>query len=213
MRKFVFTSLFALLVGAPGAYAQRGEIGVAVGGSLYRNQTLTNNGQSVTTGLSNGLSGSAWLGQDMYKYVGGEIRFTYERNDYQLSGLGSNLAFSGDAQVVNYDLLVHFTPRKARVRPFVLGGGGVKWYRGTGSESSVQPLSRFALLTHENELKPVVSVGAGVKVAVSQHINLRLEVRDYLTAFPNKIVTPNTNTSGTNMLHNIVPSLGLAYTF
>jgi opacity protein-like surface antigen len=213
MRNFLITSCLVLFAGVTGAYAQRGEVGVAVGGSLYRNQTLTNNGQTAQTGLSNGLSGSAWIGQNMYRYVGGEIRYTYERNDFKLSNGGSSVGFTGDAHVVHYDLLVHFTPRNSRVRPFVLGGGGVKLYRGTGAEAVSQPLSRFALLTHENEMKAVISAGAGVKVAVTKHVTLRAEFRDYITPFPQKIVTPNVNTSGTSLLHNFVPSVGLSYGF
>ena len=213
MRNFLLTSVLVLFAGVTGAYAQRGEVGVAVGGSLYRNQTLTNNGQTVDAGLSNGVAASAFIGQNMYRFVGGEIRYTYERNDYKLSGNGANVGFSGDAHAIHYDLLIHFTPRTSRVRPFVLGGAGVKYYRGTGAEAVSQPLSRFALLTRENDMKPVVTFGAGLKIAVTNHINLRAEFRDYLTPFPQKIVTPNVNTSGTSLLHNYVPNVGLSYSF
>lgn len=213
MRHFGFTTLFLLLMGAAGAYAQRGEVGVAVGGSLYRNPSITNGSQSVTAGLDSGFSGSAWLGQDMYKYVGGEIRYTYERNDFKLSGNGANVGFSGYAQVINYDLLVHLSPRGSRVRPYVLGGGGVKFYKGTGTESATQPLSRYALLTRANELTGVVSFGAGVKFNVSKHLNVRGEFRDYLSGYPHKVVTSNVNSSSPGLLHNFVPSIGLAYTY
>lgn len=213
MRQFFITSLFTLTLGVVGAYAQHGEVGVAFGGSMYRNPSITNNGQQITAGLSDGFSGSAWLGQQMYKYVGGEIRYTYEHNAFNLNGSGSNVAFGGDAHAIGYDLHIHLTPRTARFRPYVFGGGGVKLFRGEGTESSTQPLSRFALLTRENELRPMVSFGGGLKIGITDHLSVRAEFRDYMTAFPTKIVTPNVNSSSPAFLHNYVPNAGLSYTF
>jgi|SRR5579883_2070126 len=213
MRQFFLTSLFALTMGVVGAYAQHGEVGVAVGGSLYRNPSITNNGQNITAGLSDGFSGSAWLGQQMYKYVGGEIRYTYESNGFSLNGNGANAGFSGDSHALGYDLHIHLTPRTARFRPYVLGGGGVKFYRGMGTESATQPLSRFALLTKENELRPMVDFGAGVKFGITDHLYIRAEFRDVMTGFPTKVVTPNLGSSSPSFLHNFVPSGGISYVF
>lgn len=213
MRQFFITSLFALTLGVVGAYAQHGEIGVAVGGSLYRNPSISNGGQQVTAGLNNGFAGSAWLGEQMYKYVGGEIHYTYETNQFNLSGNGANVGFGGDSHSIGYDLHFHLTPRTSRFRPYVFGGGGIKYYQGTGTESATQPLSRYALLTKENELRPMVSFGGGIKFGITEHLFMRAEFRDMMTSFPTKILTPNAGSTTPNFLHNFVPNAGISYVF
>lgn len=213
MRNLAVLSCCILFAAGCVARAEHIEVGVGAGGSLYRNQTLTNGAQSASAGLDRGFAAGVWLGQDMYRYVGGEVRYMYERNDLSLSASGAKAGFRGDAHVVHYDILVHFAPRESRVRPFIFGGGGVKLYRGLGTESATQPLSRVALLTNGKDTKAVVSFGAGLKIHWTSRLYMRLEFRDYLSAFPDKVLTPNAGTSGKGWLHNFVPGVGLGYTF
>src|SRR5262249_32680194 len=105
------------------------------------------------------------------------------------------------------------TGSEATVRPFVSAGGGVKIFRGTGTEQAFQPLSNFALLTKAQDLTGLLSVGAGFKVRIAEHVALRLEVHDYLTPFPNKIITPAANAKVSGWLQDIVPMAGLAFTY
>ena len=60
----------------------------------------------------------------------------------------------------------------------------------------------------------MVSVGGGIKFAISPSIQLRVEVHDYLTPFPSKVITPNQGTKGGGgWLQDFVPMFGLSFTF
>jgi hypothetical protein len=91
-------------------------------------------------------------------------------------------------------------------------GGGVKLYQGTGAQVAYQPLSNYALLTQQQDLTPMVSAGAGLKFQMSQHVQIRLDVHDYLTPFPKNVITPNTGAKVGGWLQDIVPMVGISYT-
>ena len=92
-------------------------------------------------------------------------------------------------------------------------GAGIKVYRGSGTETAVQPLSQFAFLTKTNELKPLVSLGAGVKWQIAKSLQFRVEVHDYMTPFPKQVIAPNAGTKLDGWLNNIVPMVGISYLF
>jgi hypothetical protein len=75
-----------------------------------------------------------------------------------------------------------------------------------------QPLSNFALLTAQQDLAPLVSAGAGVKFQISSHVQLRLDVHDYLTPFPKNVITPNVGSKVGGWLQDFVPMIGISYT-
>lgn len=206
-------STFALLsaLAAPLTYAQNFEIGAGVGGSFYRNRTLTTATQSASAGFSNGIAATAWVGQNTRGKWGGEFRYTYEKTDLKLSGAGQDVKRSGDTHAVHYDVLFHLKDRESRVRPFLSAGGGFKYYRGTFAETPTQPLSSVALLTKTGELKPMGSFGVGVKFQLTERTQIRAEVKDYLSPFPSKVITPN-GSKGSGLLNDIVPMIGIAYT-
>jgi hypothetical protein len=95
----------------------------------------------------------------------------------------------------------------------VSAGGGIKIYRGTGSEVAFQPLSNFALLTKDQDLTGLLSLGAGLKFALAPHIQLRLDVHDYLTPFPKQIIAPAANAKVSGWMQDIVPMAGIAVTY
>jgi hypothetical protein len=87
----------------------------------------------------------------------------------------------------------------------------VKIYSGTGTEQAFQPLSNIALLTKTKEVKPMVSVGAGVKVSLAKSVNLRLEVHDYLTPFPQNVIAPAQGSKVSGWLSDLVFMAGLSF--
>ena len=99
------------------------------------------------------------------------------------------------------------------MRPFVAGGGGIKFFRGTGKERAYQPLSNLALLTKTQEVKGLISVGGGVKAVVSDHVLLRVEFRDYITPFPKEVITPSPGAKISGWLHDLVPMVGITFRF
>lgn len=201
------------------AYAQSGsatpkfEFGGGIVGSFYDDKTLSGPGGSAKAGFENGLGASVWLGQHMYSKVSGEIRYDYLRNDLMLDGSGSKVTFGGESHAIHYDLHFHFTDRRARTRPYILAGGGIKQYRGTGQERAFQPLSQIAVLTKTTQVTPMVTVGIGVKFAVGDRILVRLEFRDNLTRFPQEVITPNRSSGASGWVNNFAPTAGLSLAF
>jgi hypothetical protein len=194
--------------------AQKWEVGVAGGGSFYTQQTFTGSVASADASFTTALAASAWLGNDSGQYIGGEIRYDFEAGSPELTGGGAKETLAGQTHAIHYDILFHFTPRNSRVRPFVAAGAGVKIYRGTGEELAYQgPLESVGLLTETQQLKPLISVGGGIKFAVTPSIQLRVEVHDYLTPFPTNVITPNVGTKAGGWIQDLVPMVGLSFTF
>ena len=195
--------------------AQKWEVGVAGGGSFYTSQAFTGSISSADASFSTALAASVWLGNDSGRFLGGEVRYDFEASHPQLTSGSDKETLAGQTHAIHYDFLFHFTPRTSRVRPFVSAGAGIKVYRGTGQELAYQgPLENVGLLTKMQDLKPMVSLGAGIKFAVSPSIQFRVEVHDYLTPFPTNVVTPTFGTKGGGgWLQDFVPMFGLSFTF
>ncbi len=189
------------------------EIGGGVGESFYQSKSLKSSVTSGDAGFNNGLAGSFWIGNNMYDKLSGEFHYDYQMNDLKLYAGGTNLTFGGKSHAFHYDLLYHFTRRSAKVRPYVLVGGGFKLYQGTGTESAFQALNKLAILTKTDEIKPMVTFGGGLKFALSQHISLRLEVRDNMTPFPAKVILPVNGANPSGWLNNFVPLIGISFVF
>jgi opacity protein-like surface antigen len=198
---------------ASAAWAQHWEAGVLAGGGLYVNHPgLSSPAGSAAAGIGNGPAFGVFLVQNLYSRLSGEIRYVYQRGDLQLSSGGRRATFGGDTHALHYDWVLHTAGRDAKVRPFLAAGAGFKLYRGIGTETLTQPLEEVALLTRASEWKPLVTVGAGVAIALSESVCLRLEFRDYMTPFPKRIIAPVTGAGG-GWLHDLVPTLGLSIRF
>jgi hypothetical protein len=200
-------------MGLPACWAQRSEFGVLGGGGFYNSASVTSPAGSGDVGFKNSFAAGAYFGSNMYKYVGGELRYEYLPGDLKVSSGGTEATFSGDAHAIHYDFLFHFASTEAKVRPFVAGGGGVKVYRGTSAATVTQPLQRLALLTNTYETKGLGSVGAGIKAAAGRRVLVRLEVHDFITAFPRKVIAEAPGAKISGILHDIVLMGGIALTF
>jgi hypothetical protein len=202
----------AVLCALP-VFAQKYEFGVHGGVSMYNKKTVTNARGSADAGFKLGYAGGFTLGHNMYEHVGGEIRYTFLYNDMKLESGSTKATFGSQAHVIHYDFLIHATPTEAAVRPYVAFGAGVKQYRGTGTEQVAQPLSNVALLTKTTDLKPIASVGGGVKVKMTDKIWLRFDVHNFLSEFPTKVITPASGSSVSGWVNNIVGTGGITFTF
>jgi hypothetical protein len=213
MKHFRFLVFWMALASTPTLFGQKWEVGGAVGASFYTSQDYKNALSSAKAGLSDGLLASVWLGNNSGNHLGGELRYDYEKTDLKLSSGATSVSFGADTHAFHYDFLLHFTPGDSRLRPYVAAGGGVKFYRGTGKEAAFQPLSGLALLTKTNELKGLVSLGAGIKFAIAHALQLRLEVHDYITPFPKSVIAPAQGSKVSGWLQDFVASAGLSVTF
>jgi hypothetical protein len=208
-RKPVLAAMLALAA-APAALGQKWEAGAGGGGSFYNARTITSPAGSAEAKFKPGFAASGWLGQ-LGGRVGGEIRYTFFKNDMELSGPGGKFSMGGRAQAIHYDALIYFNgSSRAKTRGYVLVGGGVKQYTGTGDDVAFQPVGNIAVLTRTSEWKPLVTTGAGVRVALSERMHLRAEVRGYFTQAPKEVITPvRGDLSG--WLFDIVPMVSLSY--
>ncbi|HWQ53133.1 MAG TPA: outer membrane beta-barrel protein [Bryobacteraceae bacterium] len=207
--KLTLTALLAI----GSCAAQSWEFGGFGGYSIYRNGNLTTASGEGSAGFRHGVAFGAVLGNDLYRYVGGEFRYTFIDNSMKLDFGGQQARMGGESHAFHYDFLVHAAPRGSVVRPFIAAGAGGKFYRGTGEEVAVQPLMQYAVLTHTSEWQPLLSVGAGVKVRVSHNVQVRFEVRDYATPFPKALITPMRGSTVGGWLHNFVPMAGVSAVF
>ena len=197
---------------APRALAQSWEVGAGVGGGFYTSQTVSSSAGSASAKIQTGLAGSVWLGNTWKGHWAGELRYDYGMGDLALNSGGTTATFGARTQQFHYDFVWHATSSESRIRPYVAAGGGVKLYQGTGAQVAYQPLSNIALLTQQQDLTPLVSAGAGVKLQITPHVQLRLDVHDYLTPFPNKVITPNVGSKVGGWLQDFVPMIGITYT-
>jgi len=175
--------------------------------------SVTNPIGTATTGFQSGVAAGVALTQHLHRYISGEIRYTYRMNDLNVSGDGREATFDGQAHVVHYDVLFHLKERDHPVRPFLAAGGGVKLFRGTGDEVPYQPLGDYVLLSKTQQTLPMISFGGGTAVRLSDRMTLRVEVRDYLTPFPDEVIVPPPGSKVNGWLHDIVPLVSVAYVF
>ncbi len=211
------TRMLVVCAGAavlPAAWGQKWEIGGAVGGGFYTSQDINapTGSASASAKLQTNLAGSAWVGNISQGKWGGELRYDYQMGALELHQGSVEPTFAAHSQAIHYDILYHFLDSESPVQPFVAVGAGVKIFNGTGTQQVFQPLSNIALLTQAQDLVPLASVGAGLKFKIAPHVNLRLEVHDYLTPFPKQVITPiNGKTPG--WLQDFVPMAGLSFVF
>jgi outer membrane protein W len=204
--------LSVLFVCSVAATAQKWEVGGGVGGGFYTSQDVTSSAGSASAKIQTGLAGGAWLANNGSGHWSGELRYEYQMGNLALSSNGTTATLGAHTQQFHYDVMWHATPSESRIRPFVAVGAGIKLYQGTGAQVAYQPLSNFALLTQQQDLTALVSAGAGVKFQISQHVQLRLDVHDYLTPFPKNVITPNIGAKVGGWLQDFVPMVGISYT-
>ena len=211
MRKHLIYA-FALLTGMT-ASAQNWEVG-AVGGLGYSPLlTLKNSAAGASAGLASGGLFGVYAGEDTRKYFGGEVNYLYRISDFKLENSSVSAKFAGHTHLITGDLLFHFKPKGARLRPYVSAGGGIKVLQGTGQESAKQPLGNFAALTATKELLPVGEVGVGVKYRLTNRIRLRFQLRDYINNSPNEVIAPAPGARFEGIMHDLAATGGIGITW
>ncbi len=210
LKKLALTGLLAAGV----ACAQEWEVG-AIGGYGYAPHLTVNKGSaSAETGIGSGGVVGVFAGEDMYKFWSGEVRYLYRFDDLKLSsGNVTTPNFGAHTHIVTADFLGHFRPKGSTFRPFIAFGGGAKVMVGSGIESAGQPLGSFAALTATHETLPVGDVGGGVKIDLHKNLRLRVEMRDYISPAPNKVIAPAPGASMGGVLNDFQGMVGLSLTW
>jgi hypothetical protein len=84
---------------------------------------------------------------------------------------------------------------------------------GSGIESAGQPLGNFAAFTATREILPVADVGTGLKIDLHKNLRFRVEVRDYISPAPNKVIAPAPGASLGGVLNDIQAMVGFSLTW
>jgi hypothetical protein len=209
--KTLLRSILVLTAAAAAGFAQQWEFGGSGGGGFLNSVPVSGGIGSATAGFQTGAAFGGYVGYSQNKRIGGELRYAYLQSNLKLTSGGSQATFSGMSHVVHYDLIFKTTKNSGKVQLFAAVGGGMKAFRGTGKEAAYQPLSQFGYFTRTQTMKPMASVGGGVKFALAKKVFLRTEFRDYITAFPKEIITPAPGTKYGTLLHDFVPMVGLGF--
>jgi hypothetical protein len=90
-------------------------------------------------------------------------------------------------------------------------GGGVKCFVGNGAEEASQPLSQYGYFTKAQTFKPMITTAAGLTWALKANLHLRVEVRDFTTAFPTAVLTPPPGVKYGSLLNEVAPMVSVVY--
>jgi hypothetical protein len=203
-----------LVIAAPLAcLSQTWEVGGAGGYGWYINPTISNPSGSVQAGFPPRAALGAVFGNEMYQYLGGEIRYLFRFGGPELKLGGVISSMSGYTNLIDYDLLIHMRPRDVKLRPFFAGGAGIKVFTGTERPRERQMLPEFARLTPETEVEPVISAGAGVKYRFTRHAQFRIDFRTYFSPLPNHIFRTPASAATHGWVFDYVPMAGISYVF
>jgi hypothetical protein len=211
MRSQVRGVLALLVIAASSCFAQRWEIGGLGAYGWYHDASITNQEGSASVGISPKGGIGAVFGENLYKYIGGEVRWMYIFGQPQVKANGIEVARPGFSNLVHYDLLVHIAPQETKVRPFVAVGGGVRIY--SVSRWDLDQNTPFGYTRSRNDAQALISAGAGVKYAVAHGLQLRLDFRTYITPLPTDIFRLPGRVVTHGWLYNFVPSVGVGYLF
>jgi hypothetical protein len=210
MRRIAVTTLF-LAAAAASCFGQQWEFGGMGGGGFLSNVNVSGPAGSATAGFQTGGAVGGFFGQNLYPHWSGELRYMYLQNDLHIESNGTNATFSGNAQVLHYDVLYHTNKKGSKMQAFVAVGGGMKIFRGTGTEEAYQPNYQFGYMTKAQQLKPMGDAGAGVRFELRPGLYVRTEFRDYITPFPTQIIAPAPGVKYGKILNDIVPTVSLSY--
>ncbi len=189
------------------------EIGGGVGYGFYRKGSIISPNGRATAGIRSRFTGTILLGEDRYRYIGGEVRYTYQDGDPFLSAGGVKTNIQGQSHAIHYDILIHVRPQEARLRPYVAAGIGAKLYVVSGPANPAAPLGDIGTLTTHDQTKFLAAVGGGVKFRVLPQMLLRFDFRDYITTFPRQLIAPAEGATARGIFHQLTPMVGVSYLF
>ena len=202
--------MFAAAAGLASAQESEWELGAIGGVGFSPDMTVKSATASASASVRPGLTVGVYGGQDMYRFWSGEATYLYRDGNLKLSGNGQSTTFGAHTHLITGDFLAHFKPRGAHIRPFISFGGGIEVMEGTGQESSNPPLKTLAALTATREVLPVGEFGAGVKIRLANHLQLRVQARDYISQAPHEVIAPAPGAKLSGIRQDIIGTAAIA---
>jgi opacity protein-like surface antigen len=193
--------------------AQQYELGGAIGYGVYRDVSVISPGGTATAGIRNRFATGVVFCENLFEHVSGEMRYLYQDGDPFISTGTVRGNIQGQSHAFNYDVLFQARGRKARIRPYFAVGVGAKYYVTTGPEPVPQPIPKIAGLVSTNQWRALVTGGGGVKYRLTDNIQLRVDFRDYITAFPTHIIVAAPTGTDHGIFNQFTPLFGVSYVF
>ncbi len=199
----------AMVALAAPAVAQKWEVGAGGGAAFYNSKTVSGPDGDISAKFKPNAGVTAYLGQ-IGNRVGGEIRYTMMFNGMELSGGNASSSMGGRSQSIGYNVLIYTNRKEARTRGYILAGGGIKQYTGTGSDVVLPAFIRTAVLTETNQWKPMVTGGVGVRMKAGENSYFRAELLVHGTEAPTDVITPVLGSLG-GWYFSFAPMFSLSY--
>lgn len=214
LRNGAFLRYLAVFFFATVAWPQpQWEIGADVGYGSYHNGTIFSPQGTAKAGILNRFAAGIVFGDEFSDYVSAELQYLYHDGHPFLTYAGTRTDIQGNSNTLTYNLLFHFKKQDHRWRPFLEGGMGAKDYVIAGPAPNPQPIPQIATLTTNDVWKVVFVLGGGIKFHVMNHMDMRVEFRDYLTTFPRTQIVPAPGNTARGVFEQFTPLFGVAYTF
>ena len=205
--------VLAVFFCAGACLAQQYELGGAFGYGVYRDVSVISPGGTATAGIRNRFATGVVFCEDLFEHVSGEMRYLYHDGDPFISTGTVRGNIQGQSHAFNYDVLFQARGRRSRLRPYFAVGVGAKYYRTTGPEPNPQPMPKIAGLVSTNQWRALVTAGGGVKYRLTDNILLRVDFRDYITAFPTHIIVAAPTGTDHGIFNQFTPLFGVSYVF
>ncbi len=155
------------LASALSAAGQRAEASVFVGLSQVRDNALGTLPGGEALRLEDGFRVGARVGINRGAFAGHELSYGFERHDLKADDEPESTA---RVQQLHYNFLLHLTPQKVAVRPFVTAGTGLSRYSTDGEGAGRSKLG--------------VNYGGGLKLRMGKAVGARFDVRDHVNGKP-----------------------------
>jgi hypothetical protein len=149
----------------------------------------------------------------MYKYIGGELRYTFRNGPPEVMSHSMIVTGRGYTHVVTYDLLVYAKSKESKIRPFWAGGAGIKVYTGIQRPNPSHPLADVAVLSQTNQVEPAISVGGGRSWKFSRRAQFLLDFRTLMSPLPNEVFRRTGVSRINGWLFDFVPLVEISYVF
>ena len=189
------------------------ELGGTFGYGVYTDGSVISPGGTATAGIRNRFATGVVFCENLFEHVSGEMRYLYHDGDPFLSTGAVRGNIQGQSHAFHYDVLFQARGREARIRPYVAVGVGAKYYVTTGPAPVPQPMPKIGGLVGTNQFRALFTGGAGVKFRVTDHVLVRADFRDYITAFPTHLIVPAANGTDKGIFHQFTPLVGVSYVF
>lgn len=157
------------------------EINAFGGGSFFKRQD-----PRPYFDLHRGGVGGIRVTQNIWNYVSLEQAVTIHGTNnavFTKPNSFDTISFGLRQRQVSFNPVFHFTPRDAKVRPFVTVGPGFNWYVPTSAARNAALQPDGAGIGYPVNLRtgfaPMFNYGAGIKAKLASRVGLRVDARGY----------------------------------